>query len=1112
MKKSQDLMVAEKTEPADYELEFNEQDLASISGAIDKFNKNPYNLDKETFAALEKDNKTVALSARQAFQIFAPAYYIDKDHFPALEENTDVILGKMLFFKIAGCTIDDQEDLTAKFHERMSRVLTAAYSAKQPVCFGLIGRKEGISIVIGFNPAEEDASKVDKVAAGIMQSQFQGLDLALATRVQPIRPSFWGTIEAVPKVLVGDQTQKVDYAGLSRLLYGSEFNLLTIARPISESVTTDCYHRLLQVQTNCSKALKHTFSLMDTKGLAVGRNEQRTHTETHSHGFNQGLNLTPFGIGPTAGAHEDSSTSDSTSVGNQVNFNIGESMTRGCEVANRMAKELSDLVERAIERFRVGSVIGHWDCVTTFSTITKQTFDLIHRSLRAELVRADKDMLPLAVQTYSADELKKASASRGDVPCEFVMPRGMLKYGAGAFASDLRIPMNTDELASIITLPESTVPGFSFVPGRFYGVSDPSSGEGDAVGCICEGSRALPGSSFSFSKEDLNKHTFVCGITGCGKTTTVKRILESVRDIPYLVIECAKKEYRNLEEVEGGNVYTLGHPEINSLRFNPFYVQKGVSLHTHIDFLKDLFNASFSFYGPMTYILETCLHRIYEKKGWDITTGDHPNLVNEGSDIDRYDSEEINKRYSVDEHRMVFPSMTDLLNEVKLYIENELNYDGEVAGNIKSAMLARLESLCNGAKGYMFDTTAAPDVQKLLSKKSVIELEGLADDSDKAFAVGLLIILINEFRMVDPADRAGLRHLMVIEEAHRLLKNVSTERQSESLGNPKGKAVEHFTNILAEMRSYGQGVIIAEQIPSKIAVDVIKNSSNKIVHRLVSADDQQLMANTIGVAPEDAIYFGNQRPGIALCHKEGMATPLSIKFTPVEGSRKDDLCIRNACGKTTGREMAIWSYKIWRNLPKDTENQMFRLFCDLMRLEAEVRNARKDRERTAHALAKDGEKYVSEFFDKVVDRVRMRVPCRIEMLRAGLAAVLSEMGVAFICSGAFSNARLPEGMLALLKDTFLQPISRNGRSGVSNVETLIAKNWGLQSIDKAGNLVYQVVAESAIKCYFESRRRKVHLNREKLVRSFFLHPSDDCVNKICARISEKAKRWEVHHD
>ena len=140
--------------------------------------------------------------------------------------------------------------------------------------------------------------------------------------------------------------------------------------------------------------------------------------------------------------------------------------------------------------------------------------------------------------------------------------------------------------------------------------------------------------------------------------------------------------------------------------------------------------------------------------------------------------------------------------------------------------------------------------------------------------MGLIIIFLNEYMQVkkELENTDGLKHILVIEEAHRLLKNTSSEN-NENFGNPKGKAVEHFTNMLAEMRSYGEGIIVSEQIPTKLAPDVIKNSSNKIVHRLASKDDQEVMANTIGLKNEEAIYIGNQKTGYALCSKEGLYQP-----------------------------------------------------------------------------------------------------------------------------------------------------------------------------------------------------------------------------------------------
>ncbi|WP_288621682.1 ATP-binding protein [uncultured Brachyspira sp.] len=378
------------------------------------------------------------------------------------------------------------------------------------------------------------------------------------------------------------------------------------------------------------------------------------------------------------------------------------------------------------------------------------------------------------------------------------------------------------------------------------------------------------------------------GITGSGKTNTVKKILESVNE-PFLVIEPVKKEYRNIKkDIE---IYTMGRPEINCIKMNPFYVPMGISLQQHIDSLKDLFSASFSFYGPMPYIFEKCLYNIYEKKGWNLTFGLHSYYLEENKNSlseELFDNSKLEEFYKTISHKYLFPNMQDLKEEVANYI-NKMSYEGEIKGNIEGAIKARIDSLCVGAKGYMFNTNDMFDFDIIFNQNSVFELEGLADDSDKAFALGLLIIYINEYRQVDKEinNKKGLKHLLVIEEAHRLLKNVSTEK-NEDIGNPKGKAVEHFTNMLAEMRSYGQGVIVAEQIPTKLSPDVIKNSSNKIVHRIIAKDDQEIIANTIGIYPEDAIYIGNSKTGYALCHKEGMVQPVIVKIDEVESNNISD--------------------------------------------------------------------------------------------------------------------------------------------------------------------------------------------------------------------------------
>ena len=198
-----------------------------------------------------------------------------------------------------------------------------------------------------------------------------------------------------------------------------------------------------------------------------------------------------------------------------------------------------------------------------------------------------------------------------------------------------------------------------------------------------------------------------------------------------------------------------------------------------------------------------------------------------------------------------------------------------------------------GAKGLLFNSSESLDIEDLLAHPTVLELEALSDDDDKAFVVGLLLTLISEYRQthnpsLDPFAEPGsaLQHVLVIEEAHRLLKNVAQERQTEQLGNPRGKAVEFFANVISEMRSMGQGVAVVEQIPSKLLPDVIKNTNTKIVHRLVSRDDQALLASTLGLEDHEALYLTSLRTGHALYAREGMQRPIEVKIKPTVTSTR----------------------------------------------------------------------------------------------------------------------------------------------------------------------------------------------------------------------------------
>jgi len=774
-----------------------------------------------------------------------------------LDKYSSQTIEGMQFFKIASCTTEQIDDLAAYLNEKMDKLFTAIHPLGVAVAYGVVSYEGQTNLVLGVGSKE-----AKEVVKPFIEGLLTGIELTPFVpklKARKTSAQVGGVVSGVPIVKIDDEKQKFDISTLMRSLNGQDYTLLCIANPYSLEQIQQKYGEIVSIRDKCFSVSK--------KNVARQTNESdsKTASVSKSKSFNFGGmiggKIGPVMLGGNAGG------SFSKSVFDAVAKTIGTSDTVSHDIQNGLALELMEYCDKAIERFRQGQNTGMWGTAIAYSANNSLTANIIQACLCGELAKPANDILPL--QKFSYDLAKGEQIL---IPC--------LNN-----KNPLLAPITSSELGMICTIPYESVPDFEIRQGKVYPmISSPV--DGIVIGNVSDGHRPLDNMNFSLSEADLNRHTFICGITGSGKTTTVKNILTSC-DKPFMVIESAKKEYRNINVNNRPlTVYTLGKPELNCLKFNPFYIQCGINLQTHIDFLKDLFNASFSFYGPMPYILEKCLHNVYQKKGWNLTLGYHPYLINMGNSVNVFDSEYMKKQYNLKAHKFLFPTMQDLKDEVKRYIDNELQYDGEVGGNIKTAMLARLDSLCVGSKGFMLNTYEPIDMDQLMQENVVFELEGLADDSDKAFCVGLLVVFINEYRQIfkdeHHSEELGLQHLLVIEEAHRLLKNVDTEKSSENMGNPKGKAVEHFTNMIAEMRSYGQGVIIAEQIPSKLAPDVIKNSSNKIIQRVVSADDQSLVANTIGIKEEDSVYLGNLKTGFALCHKEGMSLPVLVKINPVD--------------------------------------------------------------------------------------------------------------------------------------------------------------------------------------------------------------------------------------
>ena len=118
--------------------------------------------------------------------------------------------------------------------------------------------------------------------------------------------------------------------------------------------------------------------------------------------------------------------------------------------------------------------------------------------------------------------------------------------------------------------------------------------------------------------------------------------------------------------------------------------------------------------------------------------------------------------------------------------------------------------------------------------------------------------------------------MTLIEEAHRLLSKASSDFSNLENVNTKAKAVESFCNMLSEIRAFGEGILIAEQIPAKLASDAIKNTNLKIMHRLVARDDRELMGDTMNLDERQKRFVSIMGKGLAAAFAEGFNEPFLI--------------------------------------------------------------------------------------------------------------------------------------------------------------------------------------------------------------------------------------------
>ncbi len=368
---------------------------------------------------------------------------------------------------------------------------------------------------------------------------------------------------------------------------------------------------------------------------------------------------------------------------------------------------------------------------------------------------------------------------------------------------------------------------------------------------------------------DLNSftsHVFITGSTGTGKTTTVLNLLKKIiekkeTENHFLVVEPTKGEYKSkiggLCKVYGTNLDIIS----DLLKINPFWFPEKIHVLEHIDRLTEVLNACWPMYAAMPAVLKDAIEMAYKKVGWDL---------------------KANNRQDI------FPTFYDLLETLPQVME-ESSYSNDTKSDYSGALITRVKSLTNGLNGLMFCDNTGLSQKELFEQNVILDISRIGNTETKALVMGMVVIKLQEYWMSKyaagiPTEKAGLKHVTVLEEAHNLLRKTSFN-QSQDSGNMIGKSVEMLTNAIAEMRAYGEGFIIADQAPDLLDEAVIRNTNTKIILRLPDYTDRKLaglacslnedQVNEIAKIPNHtAVVYQNDWIEAVLCCFEDFANPM----------------------------------------------------------------------------------------------------------------------------------------------------------------------------------------------------------------------------------------------
>lgn len=796
------------------------------------------------------------------------------------------------------------DEINEEGHQAYRQALANVYAsldASQPLrlLYILDGSPTGTDLYFGViaNPGGDTYEGI-KNLRGALEGQLPGINFgedfvskadceALLTRIN--RAPNQGIVLGAPSGLSADQPEsEQNFQGMDRLVRtmqsGSSsstqgtarWQVIVVSQPLSRQ---QIRHQLDEAYALSSRlaalvrtSVQASGNTSRQKGFSSGTSEARGTSEGsgQSGGKNEGASLSKnYGKSSssnsssssrgtnsgesqtkTVGTNEGWSTNEGTSHTDTTSENYSLSDTTGStlgitqEIANKRAQHLMEhLDKQLIARLRKGLTKGMF-CSAVYVTADHQSaYQRLKNAVRATFQGVESTLSPLEV--HDLPQSAHGHLLQLPQPAELPLPmRDMLFHNLyGTPKNGMGSLLTADELATVASLPQRELQGIRRRKTVDFIVDLPDIDDDASLdlGEVIDRGRRYPNNRVRLVKKDLNTHTFVTGVTGAGKTNTcLNLLLES--DLPFLVIEPVKTEYRELSlRLKGIDYYRPNGDSNQSLRINPFaLLRRGQRIKSHAGFLKNVFAAVFPMEASMPMMVEAAIFAAYEEKGWDLDANE---FLLDGDPFDPL--------------TRAWPTMSDMIRLLDVLLPT-YGLGQDLLEKYRGSLVSRLRSLTDGTLGQVLDVPQSLDFQALLQGRAVIELEELQSGEEKALLMALLLGCLYEGVRDLHQQNPEFRQLTLVEEAHRLLSRPEPGDKGAAM------AVESFADMLAEVRKYGAGLIIADQIPAKLIPDVIKNTHTKIVHRLFAEDDRRAMGESMMMDDEQRDYLPNLAKGEAI--------------------------------------------------------------------------------------------------------------------------------------------------------------------------------------------------------------------------------------------------------